>query len=143
MPGFVEAIYLAPEAGAAMRRVEGIAALEGCGIEGDRYCNETGHWSRFGRVCEVTFIEAEDLDAVEKGTGLRVKDGEHRRNVVIRGFSFKGLRRGARFRVGEAVFCGTTHLGAPRTIVASRGETGASVGKLLLRPSPRRVDSPE
>jgi len=104
MPGFVEAIYLAPEAGAAMRRVEGITALEGCGLEGDRYCNETGHWSRFGRVCEVTFIEAEDLDAVAKGTGLRVKDGEHRRNVVIRGFSLKGLRRGALFRVGEAVF---------------------------------------
>jgi MOSC domain-containing protein YiiM len=55
-------------------------------------------------VCEVTFIESEDLDAVEWGTGLRVKDGEHRRNVVIRGFSLKDLRRGARFRVGEAVF---------------------------------------
>lgn len=55
-------------------------------------------------MCEVTFIEAEDLDAVERRTGLRVKDGEHRRNVVIRGFSLKDLRRGARFRVGEAVF---------------------------------------
>ena len=42
--------------------------------------------------------------SVEEGTGSRVKDGEHRRNVVIRGFSLKVLRRGARFRVGEAVF---------------------------------------
>jgi hypothetical protein len=41
MPGFVDAIYLAPQAGAAMKRVEGITALEGCGLQGDRYCNKT------------------------------------------------------------------------------------------------------
>jgi MOSC domain-containing protein YiiM len=131
MPGVVEAIYLAPEAGAAMKRVQGITALEGCGLQGDRYCNETGHWSRFGRVCEVTFIEAEDLDAVERGTGLRVKDGEHRRNVVIRGINLKYLRRGARFRVGEAVF----EYRGPRSVcryierLTQRGMTQALKGR--------------
>jgi MOSC domain-containing protein YiiM len=35
---------------------------------------------------------------------VSVKNGEHRRNVVTRGISLRALRRGERFRVGEAVF---------------------------------------
>jgi MOSC domain-containing protein YiiM len=104
MAGFVESIFLAPEGGAQMKGVQAATALEGCGLEGDRYCAGTGHWSRFGRVCEVTFIAAEDLDDIERETGVGVKNGEHRRNVVTRGISLKTLRRGERFRVGEVVF---------------------------------------
>ena len=33
-----------------------------------------------------------------------MKSGEHRRNVVTRGTGLKTLRRGERFRVGEAMF---------------------------------------
>jgi MOSC domain-containing protein YiiM len=104
MAGFVEGIFLAPDAGARMKGVEVSNALEGWGLEGDRYCAGTGHWSRFGRVCQVTFIAAEDLDDIERETGVGVKKGEHRRNVVTRGISLKTLRRGERFRIGEAVF---------------------------------------
>ena len=101
MPGFVEGIYVARNAGAPVERVGEVAAIEGCGLAGDRYCEGTGHWSRFGRVCQVTLIAAEDLDAVEKETGLRVRDGEHRRNVVLRGVNLEDLRR-RRFRIGGA-----------------------------------------
>jgi MOSC domain-containing protein YiiM len=104
MEGFVEGIFLAPEAGAEMYGVQAATALEGCGLEGDRYCGGTGHWSRFGRGCEVTFIAGEDLDYIEGETGVGVKNGEHRRNVVTRGISLKTLRRGERFRVGEVAF---------------------------------------
>jgi MOSC domain-containing protein YiiM len=104
MTGFVEGIFLAPEAGAKMRGVQAVTAIEGCGLENDRYCAGSGHWSRFGRVCEVTFIAAEDLDEIDLETGVSVKNGEHRRNVVTRGISLKGLRRGEWFRVGEVVF---------------------------------------
>jgi MOSC domain-containing protein YiiM len=104
MASFVEGIFLAPEAGAQMKSVQAATALEGCGLEGDRYCAGTGHWSRFGRICEVTFIAAEDLDDIERETGVGVKNGEHRRNVVTRGISLRALRRGERFRVGEVVF---------------------------------------
>src|SRR5215213_3876476 len=104
MAGFVQAIFFAPEGGAEMHSVQAATALEGCGLEGDRYCAGTGHWSRFGRACEVTFIAAEDLDDIERGTGVGVKNGEHRRNVVTRGISLKALRRGERFRVGEVAF---------------------------------------
>jgi MOSC domain-containing protein YiiM len=104
MAGFVESIFLAPEGGAQMKGVQAATALEDCGLEDDRYCAGTGHWSRFGRVCEVTFIAAEDLGVIERETGVGVNNGEHRRNVVTSGISLKALRCGERFRVGEAAF---------------------------------------
>src|SRR5215210_4502788 len=104
MTGFVQGIFFAPEGGAKMQSVQAATALESCGLEGDRYCAGAGHWSRFGRVCEVTFIAAEDLDDLERETGVGVNKGEHRRNVVTRGISLKALRRGERFRVGEVAF---------------------------------------
>jgi MOSC domain-containing protein YiiM len=104
MAGFVQGIFFALEGGAEMKSVQAATALEGCGLEGDRYCAGTGHWSRFGRVCEVTFIAGEDLDYIERETGVSVRNGEHRRNIVTRRISLKALRRGERFRVGEAMF---------------------------------------
>ena len=103
MAGFVKGIFLAPEGGAPMEGVQAATALAGCGLEGDRYCAGTGHWSRFGRVCEVTFIAAEDLHNIERETGVGVKNGEHRRNVVTTGIRLKTLRCGERFGVGEVV----------------------------------------
>lgn len=103
MAGFVEGIYLAPEGGAPPELVEGAEALEGRGLKGDRYSSGTGHWSRFGRDCQVTFVEAEDLEQIETETGLRVANGEHRRNLVTRGVRLEDLRR-TRFRVGGALF---------------------------------------
>ncbi len=104
MAGFVGGIFLAPEAGAQMKGVQAATALEGCGLEGDRYCAGTGHWSRFGKVCEVTFIAAEDLADIQRETGVGVNNGEHRRNVLTGGISLKTLRRGQRFRAGEVLF---------------------------------------
>ena len=94
-----------------MERVGEVAAIEGCGLASDRYCEGTGHWSRFGRVCQVTLIAAEDLDAIEKETGIRVCHGEHRRNVVLRGVNLGGLRR-RRFRIGGA----TLEYAGPRSV---------------------------
>jgi MOSC domain-containing protein YiiM len=103
MVSVIEAIYIAHEQGTPVERLEEVEALKGCGLDGDRYCSGTGHWSRFGRDCEVTFVEAEDLDRIQAETGLRVDNGEHRRNVVTRGVSLSDLRR-VRFRVGEVIF---------------------------------------
>ena len=102
MTGSVEGIYIAPRGGARAGRVGTARALEGRGLEGDRYSEGTGHWSRFGRACEVTLVEAEDLEAMEREAGVRVMDGEHRRNLVTRGLDLAGLRR-KRFRIGEAI----------------------------------------
>jgi MOSC domain-containing protein YiiM len=103
LAGVVEGIYVAPQGGAPVERVEEIEAVPHHGLEGDRYRSGTGHWSRFGRDCQVTFVEAEDLEKIEAEWGLRVANGEHRRNVVTRGVRLEELRR-RRFRVGGALF---------------------------------------
>ena len=90
------------EGSAAMERVDDVRTIESCGIEGDRYCEGTGFWTRYGDVCQVTLIEGEDLDYIEDELGISVKDGEHRRNIITRGLRLGDLRR-KRFRVGEAV----------------------------------------
>jgi MOSC domain-containing protein YiiM len=102
MKGVVEGIFVTAEGSAAMERVEEVRTVEGCGIEGDRYCEGTGFWTRFGDVCEVTLIEGEDLDFIQNDLGIGVKGGEHRRNIVTRGIKLRDLRRQT-FRVGETV----------------------------------------
>jgi MOSC domain-containing protein YiiM len=102
MKGVVEEIFVTGEGSAAMDSVEEVRTIEGCGIEGDRYCAGTGYWTRYGDVCEVTLIEGEDLDYIEKELGIGVKSGEHRRNIITRGIRLGDLPR-KKFRVGEAV----------------------------------------
>ena len=99
--GLVEEIYITSEGSAAMKRVEEVRAVAG-GLAGDRYKEGTGYWTHYGDVCEVTLIEAEDLDEIEQEAGLRVKNGEHRRNIVTRGVRLHDLN-GSRFRVGEVI----------------------------------------
>jgi MOSC domain-containing protein YiiM len=100
--GVVEGIFVTGEGSAKMERAGEVTTVEGCGIAGDRYCEGTGFWTRYGDVCQVTLIEAEDLDHIEGELGIRVKDGQHRRNIVTRGIRLEDLRR-KRFRVGEAL----------------------------------------
>ncbi len=102
MKGVVDEIYVTAKGSARMEHVEGVRTIEGCGIEGDRYCEGTGFWTRYGDVCQVTLIEGEDLDHIEDELGIRVKSGEHRRNIITRGIRLGDLRR-KRFRIGEAI----------------------------------------
>ncbi|MBA2441970.1 MAG: MOSC domain-containing protein [Rubrobacter sp.] len=105
MKGVVEEIYLAPRGSVDMVQVEEARAIEHCGLEGDRYCKGTGYWTPFGDVCEVTLIDAADLDYIERELGLGVKNGEHRRNIITSGIDLDALSgmSGGRFQVGEVV----------------------------------------
>jgi MOSC domain-containing protein YiiM len=98
----VEEIFITPNGSDGMQRLPEVHALAGCGLEGDRYCQGTGYWTPFGDVCEVTLISGEDLDYIENELGLKVKNGEHRRNIVVRGVDLNAFA-GKRFRVGEAL----------------------------------------
>lgn len=102
MKGTVEEIFTTSEGSKAMESVEEVKTVAGCGIEGDRYCEGTGYWTRFGDVCQITLISGEDLDYIESELGLGIKNGEHRRNIITRGLDLGDLRR-KRFRVGEAL----------------------------------------
>lgn len=103
MTGTVEEIFVTDTGSAPMRRVEEVETVEGCGIRGDRYCEGTGFWVRYGDVCQLTLISAEDLDYIEKELDIRVADGQHRRNIVVRGVEDLTKLRRRRFKVGEAV----------------------------------------
>src|SRR4028118_144704 len=101
MSGRVEEIFVTGEGSAAMESVEEVDTVEGCGIKGDRYCEGTGFWTRYGDVCQVTLIEGEHLDEIEE-QGFDIRSGQHRRNIVTRGVRLLDLRR-KRFRVGEVL----------------------------------------
>ena len=102
MNGVVEGIFVTAEGSAAMERVDEVRTVEGCGIEGDRYCEGTGFWTRYGDVCQVTLIEGEDLDYIQNELGIGIKEGQHRRNIITRGIRLGELRR-KRFQIGEAI----------------------------------------
>ena len=100
--GAVEAIFVTGGGGQPMQRVDEVQAVAGVGLSGDRYAERTGYWSGVDE-CQVTFIEAEALDGITGSTDVRVTEGQHRRNVVVRGVELRALA-GATFTVGDARF---------------------------------------
>ena len=84
-----------------MRGVAEATAITGVGLEGDRYATRTGSFSakpKPGR--QITLIEAEAIEALERELGLVLAPGETRRNLVTRGVALNHLV-GCEFRVGE------------------------------------------
>jgi hypothetical protein len=118
--GTVMGILVAPQAEAPLRRVDSVAALPGRGLEGDRYAEGRGTFSAPGRGYEVTFVEAEVLDAID----LSWEDA--RRNIVTTGISLNALV-GHRFRVGS-VACVGRRLAEPCSHLEKLARPG------LLRP---------
>jgi len=104
-PGLVAGLLVAPDAEAALDRVESVVAVAGRGLEGDRYGAGRGTFSGPGRGYQLTLIEAETLDEL----GLRWEQA--RRNVITRGASLNPLV-GRRFRIG-AVECIGRRLAEP------------------------------
>jgi MOSC domain-containing protein YiiM len=100
--GRVEAIAIAPEAEAGMRRVETATALAGHGLEGDRYAAGEGTFSRRGGSGrDLTLIEAEAVASLA-GEGAGIDPVDARRNLVVSGIDLDALI-GRRFRVGDVL----------------------------------------
>lgn len=95
-----------------MRPLDRVRAIAGVGLEGDRYALGTGHYSADPKVDrEITLIEAEEIEALESGSGIVLAPGETRRNVTTRGIRLNDLV-GRRFRIGD-VDCEGTRLCEP------------------------------
>jgi len=98
--GTIEAVVIAPEAEAAMVRVDRATARAGRGLEGDRYFEHRGTFSNaYGRGHDLTLIEAEVLDALSLPAGQLAPE-DARRNVVTRGIDLNALVA-KRFRIGD------------------------------------------
>jgi MOSC domain-containing protein YiiM len=104
--GTVLSIQVAPKGTDSLRNLEQINAIEGMGLEGDRYYNRTGTYSnKHDESREATFIESEALEALVKDYNVELKGTESRRNISTRGVALNHLV-GKEFKVGEAVFRG-------------------------------------
>lgn len=103
--GTVEAIYIAPSAGKRMQALPEAKAIAGRGLAGDRYLEGTGYYSNrpvADGSREITLVEAEELEGLERETGIRLDPSESRRNVLTRSVRVNALI-GKRFRMGEVV----------------------------------------
>ncbi len=127
--GVVEAVYVTSKAGRGMRPLEEAEAIFGVGLAGDRYFSGEGYYSNKplpGGGRQLTLIEAEALDEVERETGIRLGGGESRRNLVTTDVRLNALV-GRRFYVGE-VLCEGIRLCDPCKYLEE------ITGKPVLRP---------
>jgi MOSC domain-containing protein YiiM len=105
--GNVVSIHIAPAAGAPMSAVAEIRVVAGKGLEGDRYFRKTGSYSKTpGSGREVTLIEIEAIDALQREYRIDIDPGQARRNIVTRGVALNHLID-REFSVGDVVLRGT------------------------------------
>ena len=89
-----------------MVAVPEVLAVAERGLEGDRYFEQRGSFSRWpGEGRAVTLIEQEAIDAILREHGIDLRGGRSRRNIVTRGVTLAELN-GRKFRIGEALFWG-------------------------------------
>ncbi len=125
----VEAIYVTPSAGEPMRSLTEAVAIAGQGLAGDRYLEGTGYYSNRPLADgsrEITLIEAEELEGIERETGIHLDPSESRRNVLTRSVRVNELI-GKRFRMGEVV-CEGIRICEPCTYLEKL------TGKRVMRP---------
>ena len=106
--GSLEAICVAPAAGAPMQARSEIEVTPGAGLAGDRYALGIGYYSPRPTdpgAREVTLFEAEVLDWLATEHGIAFSPTEHRRNLTTRGISLPTLL-GRRFRIGQVLLEG-------------------------------------
>ena len=100
--GTVEAIFISPAAEALPSAVDSVNTVSGKGLEGDRYFDDDGTFSDDPRSDgrDITLVEAEAVEGLERDTGIALEPAETRRNVLTRGIALNDLV-GRRFTVGE------------------------------------------
>ncbi len=104
--GVVRSLHIAPVGGAPLGGVDSARAVENRGLEGDRYFDGTGTFSKKpGTGRHVTLIELEALHALLSEYGIELEPGEARRNVVTCGVPLNHLV-GRDFRVGKVLLRG-------------------------------------
>jgi len=94
MNGTVVEINVTAVNGSPLLPVQSVRAIAGRGLEGDRNFGKPGP----GR--NVTLIEAEAIEALERDCKLQVTGADTRRNIVTRGVALNHLV-GREFTIGE------------------------------------------
>ena len=89
--GTVISINIAPEAEAPMQSVSEVRAVPGQGLEGDRYFDHKGTFSKPQPDRELTLIEAEAIEALRSEFQVDYGLSASRRNIVTRGVPLNHL----------------------------------------------------
>ena len=89
--GVVVSINIASAAESTMISVAEAHAVPGKGLEGDRYFNQAGTFSKPQPDRELTLIEMEAIDALKHESGIELTPGAARRNVVTCGVPLNHL----------------------------------------------------
>lgn len=97
MKGTLVAIHIGAKASGELRAVDSIRAVAGSGLEGDRNFRADGSGKPDQ---EVTLIESEAIEGLERDSGIAITGLQSRRNLLTRGVSLNDLL-GREFRVGE------------------------------------------
>ena len=110
-PGKLLFIHIAEQASSKMKELKEAILVEGKGIKGDRYYNNTGKYSNISDIREITIIENEVLNALKENQPPLQKDkiilkpNEHRRNLTCQGVPLNYLV-GKRIKIGEVILEG-------------------------------------
>jgi MOSC domain-containing protein YiiM len=97
--GAVASIHIASAAKAPMQAVDQVEAIPGIGLEGDRYAVKTGTFYKPEPDFELTLIEAEAIEAIQREYKIGMSAGNARRNVVTRDVPLNHLV-GREFTIG-------------------------------------------
>jgi hypothetical protein len=111
----IQAIYLAPSAGAPMESVEHIRVNAGTGLEGDRYAMNAGAYSAMEpiKVRHISLIALSGIETANQwliaGDEPTFDGAETRRNIVLAGISALELNSlvGRQFQLGNIQMLGT------------------------------------
>jgi len=104
--GHLLAIHVTEQAAADMRELPEAKLIAGLGIEGDRYATGRGTYSKKPQPeRQVTLIEIETLEAIQRDHQIELPPHETRRNLLTRGVPLNHLV-GQHFRVGEVELFG-------------------------------------
>lgn len=88
----IQAVCISEKKGTQKQPVDSIELVKDFGVRGDAHA---GHWHR-----QVSLLSAESAQAF-RSAGAPIHDGSFGENVVVRGFDFKRMPVGTRYRVGQ------------------------------------------
>ena len=98
--GTVESIHIASAAQGPTQALAQVVAIPGAGLEGDRYALKLGTFYKPGPDYELTLIEAESIEALQRDYQIELSAGESRRNIVTRNVPLNHLV-GREFAIGD------------------------------------------
>ena len=103
----VLSLHIAPSGAAPMQSLDSVNAVAGRGLEDDRYYNLCGTYSNHpGDGRQVTLVEIEALEALQREYQIALPAGLARRNIVTRGVALNHLVE-RQFRIGAVTLRGT------------------------------------